>query len=252
MKNWYDIKNQADKVLIYFYGDICMDEWGKWTNDDTCPSDIVKAIKEANGKPLEIRINSGGGSVFGGMAIYNVLRGYTGKKDVYVDGIAASIASVIMFAGDTLNMPSNATIMAHKPWTFAMGDESDMEAAKQSLITCYKSILAVYGEHLADDQTIEDLDATIQQEKEVWRTGADAAKIFKINLQDPSQMAACAGVSLDHWNKTPDGIPRARAEPKQPEKPTEPTKQPEPQTDALDLNWVSAFIFAENEGSNEK
>ncbi len=245
MKNWYDIKNQADKVLIYFYGDICMDEWGKWTNDDKCPSDIVKALQDAAGKPLDMHINSGGGSVFGGLAIYHTIKAYTGPKKAYIDGIGASIASVIPWAADEVIMPSNAMLMAHKPWTFAMGDEDDLEAAKQSLQTCYKSILAIYGEHLAEGQTIEDFDAEIKAKKEIWLTGTEAAKVFKITLQEASKLAACAGVSLDHWKNTPQGIPRARAEPDNP-----PADKPDMQSlnDALEL--ASAFCFVENERSH--
>ena len=63
---------------------------------------------------INIHINSGGGSVFGGIAIYNMLRRNNAHKTVYVDGLAASIASVIMMAGDEIVMPKNATVMIHK------------------------------------------------------------------------------------------------------------------------------------------
>ncbi|WP_330594436.1 Clp protease ClpP, partial [Clostridioides difficile] len=65
---------------------------------------------------MNIYINSGGGSVFAGMAIYNMLKRHEGFKTVYVDGIAASIASVIALAGDRVVIPQNAYFMIHKPW----------------------------------------------------------------------------------------------------------------------------------------
>lgn len=64
---------------------------------------------------INIHINSGGGSVFGGIAIYNMLKRNSAQKTVYIDGIAASIASVIAMAGDRIIVPANATMMIHKP-----------------------------------------------------------------------------------------------------------------------------------------
>ena len=74
MHKFYQIVDKAGELEIRFYGDIVMDEMGKWTKDDTCPSDIIDTLQNAGDKPLSIRINSGGGSVFGGIAIYNVLK----------------------------------------------------------------------------------------------------------------------------------------------------------------------------------
>lgn len=244
MIKFYNIKNSSDAVEIRFYGDIVFDEWGKWTNDDKCPSDIVDALKNASGKPLTIRINSGGGSVFGGMAIYNVLNAYQGKKTVYVDGVAASIASVIMLAGDEINIPDNATVMLHEPWSMAWGTAKDMDAAASALRVCYDTILAVYNAHLADGQTLTGLITEIENRSEYWMTGNEAASVFKLNNTPAVQAAACAGNMLDRWDKTPKGIPRARAEPI----PAEP-EPIEPDINALELEIASAFCFAENERS---
>lgn len=250
MKNWYDIKNQADKVLIYFYGDICMDEWGKWTNDDKCPSDIVEALAAAGGKPLIVRINSGGGSVFGGQAIYNVLKTYQGKKTVYVDGVAASIASLIMLCGDEINIPENATVMLHEPWSWGWGTAKEMEAVAASLRVCWDTILAVYSDHLNDGQTIEDLRAQIEARGEYWMDGKKAAEIFRLNGTPAVKAAACMGGMLDRWQKTPEGIPRARAEPEGKDGGTPPSPQGEGFGLEGALELASAFCFVENERSH--
>lgn len=240
MNNFYQIVDKAGEVEIRFYGDIVMDEWGKWTAEDTCPSDIINALQDAGDKPLSIRINSGGGSVFGGIAIYNVLKQYKGYKAVYVDGIAASIASVIMLAGDEVNVPKNSTIMLHEPWSIAMGTAKDFENASESLKVCWNTILAVYEEHLADGMTIEALRDEIIDRGELWMDGARASGYFKLNATPEVKAAACLGKSLDMWQKTPEGIPRARAEPKQDE------TQPDT-TDDDALNIASAFWFVEKE-----
>lgn len=241
MNKFYQIVDRAGEVEIRFYGDIAMDEGGKWSDEDTCPSDIINALKDAGDKPLSIRINSGGGSVFGGIAIYNVLKGYKGHKAVYVDGIAASIASVIMLAGDEINVPKNATIMLHEPWSIAMGTAKDFENAAESLKVCWNTILAVYEEHLADGMTIEALRDEIIDRGELWMDGAKASWYFNLNATPEVKAAACLGKSLDMWQKTPEGIPRARAEPE--------LDEPE-QLDTTDddaLNIASAFLFVEKE-----
>ena len=74
---------------------------------------------------MNIYINSGGGSVFAGIAIYNMLKRYQGKKTVHVDALAGSIASVIAFAdSDMPTIPSNAYLMIHKPWAGCEGNAS--------------------------------------------------------------------------------------------------------------------------------
>lgn len=209
MTKGYDIKNSTDKIIIRFYGDILMqDEW--WKEDsDKSPQDIVDALNEANGKEIEIRINSGGGSVFGGMAIYNVLKSYSGKKTVFVDGIAASIASVIMLAGDTINIPKNATIMIHDPWSVCVGTAEDMEKAKASLETIKETILSVYESHakVSKEELAE------MMEKETWMSGDAAAKVFNIDLSDEVKVAACvASRMMNFYNNTPPDIHKMKDE----------------------------------------
>lgn len=242
MNKFYQIVDKAGELEIRLYGDIVMDEWGKWTPDDKCPSDIIQALNGAGDKPVSIHINSGGGSVFGGIAIYNVLKQYKGYKAVYVDGIAASIASVIMLAGDEINLPKNATVMLHEPWSIAMGTAKDFETAAESLKVCYNVIMAVYEEHLSDGMTIEALKDEIAANGEVWMDGAKASTYFKLNATPEVTAAACMGKSLDMWQKTPLGIPRARAEPAEPLKPDT--------TDDDALNLVGAFHFVETERNN--
>lgn len=203
MNRGYEIKNSAEKVLIRFYGDILMqDEW--WKEDsDACPEDIVKALKGNEEKPIEIRINSGGGSVFGGMAIYNILKAHKGKKTVYVDGIAASIASVIMLAGDEINVPKNATVMIHDPWSVCVGSAEDMEKAKNSLEVIKDTILCVYEEHskLSRDELSE------KMKNETWMSGAVAATVFDIKESEEVKAKACAtSHMMSFYKNLPPGV----------------------------------------------
>src|SRR3712207_1077741 len=116
-----EIKNQTeDKAELYFYGDIVSETWQSyWFEEDKCPQDVSDFLKELeNSKDVDIYINSGGGSVFAGIAIYSMLKRHKGKKIVHVDGLAASIASVIALAGDEVIIPSYANFMIHNPLCF--------------------------------------------------------------------------------------------------------------------------------------
>lgn len=135
-----EIKNKSEeKAELYIYGDIVRDEWYKWSDTDVCPQDITDFLKELDkAKDLDIFINSGGGSVHGGLAIYNQLKRHSGFKTVHIDGIAASIASVIACAADKIVIPSTAQFMIHKPsvmiWENMNADDLRREA--ESLDVC--------------------------------------------------------------------------------------------------------------------
>ncbi len=96
-----EIKNQTETSAdLYFYGDIVSDGWEAWTEEDQYPEAVKNFLANQEGKELNVYINSGGGSVFAGVAIYNIIRRHAqkAKVQIYVDGLAASIASVIAFA----------------------------------------------------------------------------------------------------------------------------------------------------------
>ena len=91
---------EQSRCSLYFYGDIVSATWeSMWYEEDRCPQDITDFLNQLDGyEDIDIYFNSGGGDVFAGLAIYNQLKRYDGHKVGYVDGMAASIASVIMFA----------------------------------------------------------------------------------------------------------------------------------------------------------
>lgn len=203
MNKWFDFKNEAENSAdIYFYGDIVSDEWGKWTDDDCCPKDVADALKECEGKDLNIYINSGGGSVFGGMAIYNQLMRHNGKKTVHVDGIAGSIASVIAMAGDEIVMPGNAYLMIHKPWTSAWGENADgLRKIADTLDVLENGILNVYASRLADGVSIETVKQLVGDE--TWLTGEQAKDYFNIRVEKPVEAVNCVSDCFKNYMHTP-------------------------------------------------
>ena len=121
MKFW-EFKNEGERAALYLYGEISTESW--W-GDEVTPKEFKEDLDACSG-PLDVHINSGGGEVFAGQAIYNMLKRYDGDVTVYIDGLAASIASVIAMAGDRIVMPANALLMIHNAWTYGAGNRRRM------------------------------------------------------------------------------------------------------------------------------
>lgn len=192
------IKNQTDSSAdLFFYGDIVSETWqSEWYEDDMAPGDVKKFLDQLDGtKNINIHINSGGGSVFGGIAIYNMLRRNNAHKTVYVDGLAASIASVIMMAGDEIVMPKNATVMIHKPsasYFFTTKNADDLRKDAESLDTCQEAIMQTYMTKAKVDK--EEIEQKVNDE--TWLTGEEAAELFDIKVEEANDAVACAGSSM--------------------------------------------------------
>jgi ATP-dependent Clp protease protease subunit len=107
---------------------------------------------------LSVRINSPGGSVFDGVAIYNALKRHQAKVTVWIDGIAASIASMIAMAGDEVVMPENAMLVLHDPSGLVAGTAADMRATADALDKMAAAMVAAYRDKSgAGDTEIEAL-----------------------------------------------------------------------------------------------
>ena len=104
----------ANAAEIFIYGDIGDD----WDDETLAARNFVRELAELDVEAITVRINSPGGSVTDGLAIYNSLRRHKADIHVEIDGIAASIASLIAMAGDTLSMAENALLMIHAPVSY--------------------------------------------------------------------------------------------------------------------------------------
>jgi ATP-dependent Clp endopeptidase proteolytic subunit ClpP len=116
--DWYRITDASDEALVEIY-----DEIGYF---GITAADFTRDLSAVKAKTLNLRINSPGGSVFDGLTIYNRLREHPATVHVTVDGVAASIASVIAMAGDTIEMGRGSQMMIHNPSGLVMGQAGDM------------------------------------------------------------------------------------------------------------------------------
>jgi ATP-dependent protease ClpP protease subunit len=217
-----EIKSQAPgSAELYFYGDICSSSWDLWQQEDMCPQNVANFLNSLSGvKDIQIYINSGGGDSFAGLAIYNILKRNTATKTVHIDGIAASAASVIAMAGNTIIMPPGAQIMVHNPWTIAMGNANDLRKIADSLDVCEKGHVEVYLENAAEGVTEEQIKAMM--DAETWMTGTQAAQVFKeIDVQGTMVAASLDSGFMDRYQHVPESLAKA-AEPNPGDNPAPP------------------------------
>lgn len=192
------IKNQTDTSAdLYFYGDIASETWqSDCYEEDMAPGDVKEFLDELTGtEKINIHINSGGGSVFGGIAIYNMLKRNDAYKTVYIDGLAASIASVIAMVGDEVIIPKNAAMMIHKPmtsyfWTSKNADELRKDA--EALDSCQELIMNTYMTKAK--ATREEIEEKVNDE--TWLTGEEAAELFDLTVEEENNAVAYAGSAM--------------------------------------------------------
>lgn len=142
-------KSGGTKNELYIYDDI----GGGFFSEGITAQSIADALKEFTPKvAIDVYINSPGGSVFEGVAIYNQLMRWNGKKMVHIDGIAASIASVIAMCGDEINMAGNGLMMIHRAWGLGMGTSDDMRKTGEALDKIDGVILDTYTSRTGGDR----------------------------------------------------------------------------------------------------
>ena len=145
----------------------------KWYDEDTSAVDFREKLKELGDvNTINLSINSPGGSVFDGIAIYNMLKQHKATVNITVQGLAASIASVIAMAGDTLTMNTGSMLMIHRPFTLAMGNASALRDMADTLDHVAESSVDIYNEKTGiDKDTIREV-----MTAETWLTADEAVE----------------------------------------------------------------------------
>ena len=164
-KTWFQIRNLVDQpstAAIYLYEEI-----GYWGVE---ASEFVRELMALRVDNIIVHINSPGGDVFDGLAIYHALRDHSATIEVRVDGLAASAASFIAMAGDRIIMQRNATMMIHDASGFCIGNAADMQKMVDVLDQASNNIADIYVQQAAG--TVEAWRAAMREES--WYTGAEA------------------------------------------------------------------------------
>ena len=204
--NFKALENNEGELTIY--GEIA-NSTGGWFSDGT--EITPKGFKEeldalGDISVLNVYINSPGGDVFAGQAIYSMLKRNKATINVHVDGLAASIASVIAMAGDTIHMPSNSMMMIHNPWSYAQGNSKDFRKMADDLDKIGLSIQETYMAK-APDMKQEDLVALL--DAETWLTAKECMDLGLCDVMEEEKTMA-ASVNdfeiLDKYKNTPKFI----------------------------------------------
>lgn len=185
----YEIEMMGDIVGNAFY------------QGDTDPDKVKNALKEAEGKDVLITVNSGGGSTIAGSAIYNMIDRYEGTVHADIIGIAASMATVIVSAADTVSMAENALYMIHNPWSMAMGDSDDMKKQADILDKIKASLLQAYVRKTGMPE--EKISALM--DAETWLTAQEAYDLgFVDEIKKPMEIAAHSSLEFFGGRNLPE------------------------------------------------
>jgi ATP-dependent Clp protease protease subunit len=196
----YSIKAKANSEAdVYIYEDVGAGWFGGVTAKQF--ADDLKAIGDVT--TINLRINSAGGDVFDGLAIYRLLVDHKAKVVTYVDGLAASIASVIAMAGSEINISEAGFMMIHDAWGLCMGNSADMQRMCDLLNTTSGSIADVYVARTKNTMA----DVRKWMADETWFTGKDAVENgFSENLVANMKVAARVDPEKHKFKRAPTAI----------------------------------------------
>lgn len=196
---WFNLDSAEsdDTATLRLYGVI----GGDWFDDGTNAKDVSEQLEKLNAKTLEVKINSPGGSVWDGWAIYNSILawGFGGSNRevvIYVDGCAGSIASVIAMAGERIIMPVASQMFIHNPWTIAAGNANHLDEVSRNLRDLGATIRRIYSARTGQpENVIQELmdgaeDGTFLSAERALELG------FCTEVRENIRAAACGGVEI--------------------------------------------------------
>jgi len=185
MKKWFEIKNKADKSEVWIYEQIGEDFWD---GSGITAKGFQKELSAIKSSQIDLHINSPGGLVFDGITIHNLLKQHPANVTTYIDGLAASIASVIALAGDRVVMAENALFMVHKASGMVYGNSDDMRDFAEKLDKVNGSIATTYMSKTGKEN--DEIDEMMKTE--TWLTAKDALEHgFIDEISGEADMSAC-------------------------------------------------------------
>ncbi len=198
--------HEDDVAELLIYGDIGESWWG----ESVTAKDVVTQLQGITASKIRVCVNSYGGSVADGLAIYNALRRHSAEIEVVIDGVAVSIASLIAMAGDTVMMPANALYMVHAPWGMSVGNSQDMRDYADTLDTMADAMVSAYTRKVGDAKA-DDIRSLLKDGKDHWYTAAEAEAFGFIDMVTEA-VSAAASASLPR-NRFPTAPAAALAAP---------------------------------------
>jgi ATP-dependent Clp endopeptidase proteolytic subunit ClpP len=235
-QTWYTLRasSQRGVVDLMLYGEI-----GAWGISANQFARDLKALGDVS--QINLHVHSPGGDVFEGMAMYNLLKNHPARVEGTVDGLAASMGSVILMASDVIRIPENAMIMVHKPWGIQGGDADEMRRYADLLDKVEDSLVAAYTNKTG--KTADEVKSLLAAE--TWMTGAEAVELgFADELVGALEaFAALNSQRMQEFTNMPTAAqpmfgPRGQTQP------PAPVNQPAPPVNQLPANETPEQIQA--------
>lgn len=221
-KKYYALAVEDNEADIFIFGDIV--SW-EWLESDVSSYTLAKEIEGLDVDVINVFINSYGGEVAEGLAIYNQLRRHKATVKTYCDGFACSAASVVFMAGDERIMSNTSLLMIHNAWNRAVGDYNELQKVAEDLKTINQASVNAYLNHvnITEEKLKEMMDA------ETWIAPADALEMgFATSITDGGA-GKNASQSVKKQLMTLIVKQQAEARIKQQEPPKEPAQKQEPE-----------------------
>ena len=191
-KGKHQIENKANDATVYIY-----DEIG-WFGVEA--GQFAKDLGEIKAGTIHVRINSPGGNVFDGIAIANAIKQHPAKAIIHIDGLAASIASIIALAGDEIIMAENAFFMFHEAWTVMVGSAEDLREEADLLDKIDGVIAKTYANKTSkDEKEIKSL-----MSDETWLTAEEALEMGMVDRIEKGEEANATSFDLSVFANVPD------------------------------------------------
>lgn len=178
MKKYYALEQEGNAASVTIYGDIT--SW-PWLESDVSAYLLSKQIDGIEADTIDVYINSYGGEVAEGLAIYNALKRHRAKVVTHCDGFACSAASVVFMAGDERIMGEASLLMIHNAWSYTSGNADDLRKAADDLETISRAAAEAYRASVSiDDETLDRMLA-----EESWIAPQDAVNMgFATGIED--------------------------------------------------------------------
>ncbi len=192
---YYALEKKDKKAELYVFGSITAYPWREKDKD---AYGLVKELSELEADEIEVHINSSGGAVSEGLAIYNILKNNTAKITTYCDGFACSAASVIFMAGDERIMNAASLLMIHNAWTYGEGNAAALRKQAEDLDIITQASVNAYMQQV----TISEKELKEMMDQETWLSADDAVKYgFATRIYEEKEEEASQSALLNIRNR---------------------------------------------------
>ena len=185
-----------------------------WTGEGVTAKRVAAALRSMGAGPVIVNVNSPGGDMFEGLAIYNLLREHDGEVTVKVLGLAASAASIIAMAGDTVQIARAGFLMIHNAWVLAVGNRNDLREYADFLEPFDRAMADIYAAHTGQDRKA----MAKLMDAETWIGGSEAIEqgfadelLPSDQVEQKSGKAAASAVRRIESALRASGLPKSEA-----------------------------------------